>query len=106
MDNFFYSSKEKEAISVSNIIHNVQNLKYINNNRYISVRKGDTKTLSDKFSIKKSDIIYYNYSIFTTSNSYTIYSEPKIFYLKSRDISPKVYIYHKKLNKPATAIWK
>jgi len=101
----FYSNKSKEALSIASIVEKVQNLKYINSNKYIAINKGDTKELAKEFSIQHSDIQFYNYSIFTTFNSYTLYAEPKISYLKSRDISPKIYIYHKTLNKPPIIKW-
>jgi hypothetical protein len=102
----FYSNKSKEAISIASTVEKIQNLNYINLNKYISIEKGDTKELSKKFNINLSDIQFYDYSIFSTFNSYTLYAEPKITYLKSRDISPKIYVYHKKLNQPPIIKWK
>jgi len=101
----YYSNKSAEAISIAKIIEEVQNLNYINNNKYIAIKKGDIKNLIKNFSIKKSDIEYYDYSIFVTYNSYTLYAEPKIEYLKNRDISPRIYIYNKVVNKQAIIKW-
>jgi hypothetical protein len=102
----FYSNKSKEAISIASTVEKVQNLNYINLKKYISIKKGDVEELSKKFNIKQSDIKFYDYSIFTTFNSYTLYAEPKIQYLKSRDIAPKIYVYHKQLNHPPIIKWK
>jgi hypothetical protein len=106
IEKFYYSNKSAEAISIAKIIEKVQNLNYINKNKYITIKKGDKVKLIEKFSIKANDIKFYDYSIFTTHNSFTIFAEPKISYLKSRDIAPKIYIYKKVLNKPASSKWK
>jgi len=105
IDKVYYSNKSAEAISIAKIIKEVQNLNYINNNKYIAIKKGDVEELINKFSLKQNDIKYYDYSIFVTYNSYTLYAEPKIKYLKNRDISPRIYIYNKVLNKQATIKW-
>lgn len=98
IEKVFYSGKANEAISISKIVENIQNVNYINHNQYIAIKKGDIDKFNEEFSIAKKDIKYYNYSIFTTPNSYTLYAEPKIMYLKNRDISPKIFTYYKKLN--------
>ena len=105
IEKVFYSNKSAEAVSIAKIIQKVQNINFVNSNKYIFIEKGNIDDLTSKFSLNKSDIKYYDYSIFTTYNSYTIYAEPKIKYLKSRDISPKIYLYKKQLNKPAVIKW-
>lgn len=105
LEKVFYSSKSDEAIFIADAIQKKQNLNYVNNNKYIAIKKGDIESLTKIFNLKESDIQFYNYSIFTTFNSYTLYAEPKIEYLKSRDISPANYIYHKKLNTQPTSKW-
>lgn len=102
----FYSNKAQEAISIASIVENVQNLNYINKNKYIYVNKGDVNRLSKNFNINPNDLKYYNYSIFTTYNTYTLYAEPKIQYLKNRDISPKIFVHYKKLNEKSISKWK
>ena len=106
IEKIFYSNKSQEAISIVKMIQKAQNLNYVNSNRYIAIEKGDTKNLTSKFGIQKTDLKFYNYSIYTTFNSFTVYAEPKIKYLKSRDISPKIYVYHKTLNQPPVIKWK
>ena len=102
----YYSNKSVEAVSIAKIVEKIQNINYINNSKYISIKKGDIEKFINKFSIKLNDVKFYDYSIFTTYNSFTLYAEPKISYLKNRDINPRIYIYHKILNKKATMIWK
>jgi len=105
IEKIFYSNKSAEAKSIAKIIEKIQNISYINKNKYISIKKGDINTLIKEFSIKRNDIKFYNYSIFTTFDSYVLYAEPKIKYLKSRDISPKIYVYHKVVNQQAKIKW-
>lgn len=105
MEKFVYSNISKEAISVAKIIEKTQNINYVNYNKYISVKKGDVAKLVKNFSLSTNDIKYYDYSIFTTYNSYTLYAEPKIGYLKNREISPKIYVYYKKLNEEPIIKW-
>ena len=105
IEKVFYSNKAQEAKSIAKIIENVQNLNYINKNKYININKNDINSLVKQFNISKNDIQYYDYSIFTTFNTYTLYAEPKIEYLKDRDISPKIYIYYKKLNQKPIIKW-
>ena len=105
IEKVFYSNKSQEAISITKIIENVQNLNYINKNKYINIKKGDINALAKEFNINKKDIEFYNYSIFTTFNTYTLYAEPKIKYLKDREISPKMYVYYKKLNQKPIIKW-
>jgi hypothetical protein len=99
VEKIFYSSKTKEATSIAKIIEKQQSMYYVNNKKYIEIKKGDIQSLIKQFNLKKSDIRFYDYSIFTTPNSYTLYIEPKIKYLKQRDISPKTFILKKTLNK-------
>jgi hypothetical protein len=106
LEKFIYANKSNEAISIAQMVQKVQNLNYINSNQYIDIQKGDIEKLQDKFSIKEGDIFYYDYSIFTTYNSYTLYAEPKIKYLKSREIAPKIYVYNKVLNEEPLMEWK
>jgi hypothetical protein len=106
LEKFIYANKSNEAISIAQMVQKVQNLNYINFNQYIDIQKGDIEKLQDKFSIKEGDILYYDYSIFTTYNSYTLYAEPKIKYLKSREIAPKIYVYSKVLNEEPLMEWK
>ena len=101
----FYSNKSQEATSISEQIAKLQNINYALSNQYISVDKDDKKSLVTKFNINENDIQYYDYSIYTTFNSYTLYAEPKIKYLRSREISPKIYVYSKKLNQEAKIAW-
>jgi hypothetical protein len=101
----FYANKSAEAISIAKIVQKVQNIYYVNHNKYISIDKGDIKTLTKLFNIQKSDIEFYNYSIFTTVNSYILYAEPKIKYLKSRQIAPKIYSFYKKINQTPIIKW-
>ena len=105
IEKVFYSNKAQEAKSIAKIIESVQNLNYINKNKYIHISKGDINMLIVKLNISKYDVKYYDYSIFTTFNTYTLYAEPKIKYLKDRDISPKVYVYYKKLNQKPIIKW-
>jgi hypothetical protein len=105
IEKIFYSNKAQEARSIAKIIENVQNLNYINKNKYIHISKGDKQILIDKFNINNNDLKYYDYSVFTTFNTYTLYAEPKIKYLKNRDISPKIYVYYKKLNQKPIIKW-
>jgi hypothetical protein len=105
IEKVYYSNKSVEAVSVAKIVENVQKLSYINSNKYIAIKKADVLDFVDKFSLNKTDIQFYDYSIFVTYNSYTLYAEPKIQYLKNREINPKRYIYHKVLNKQATIKW-
>jgi hypothetical protein len=105
IENFFYSNKAQEAISISQIIESTQNLNYINKNKYININKSDKVSLLKEFNINKNDIKFYDYSIFTTYNTYTLYAEPKIKYLKTRDISPQIYVYYKKLNQKPIIKW-
>lgn len=105
LEKIYYTHKAKEAISISHAIAKVQDLNYINHNRYENLKKGDVKKLQEIFGINYNDMKYYDYSIFTTSNSYTLYAEPKLNYLKLREISPKKYIYVKKLNNEAQISW-
>ena len=106
VEKIVYVNKAQEVISISKIIEKAENLNYINKNKYISIKKGDNINLSKEFNLKINDIQYYNYSIFTTFNTYTLYAEPKIIYLKSREISPKIYVYYKKLNEKPIIKWK
>lgn len=106
LEKFIYTNKANEAISIAQMVQKVQDLNYINSNQYIDIKKGDVHSFQKKFSIKNKDMLYYDYSIFTTYNSFTLYAEPRIKYLKSREIAPKIYIYHKVLNKEPEIQWK
>ena len=106
LEKFIYTNKSNEAISIAEIVQKVQNLNYVNFNQYIETQKGDTEKFIEKFSLQEYHVEFYEYSIFTTYNSYTLYAEPKIKYLKSREIAPKVYTYHKTLNKEPQKQWK
>jgi hypothetical protein len=101
----FYANKSAEAVSIAKIIQKIQNLNYVNHSKYISIDKGDTKKLVKSFNIQKDDIEFYNYSIFTTINSYILYAEPKIKYLKSREIAPRIYSFYKKTNQTPITKW-
>jgi ABC-type Fe3+/spermidine/putrescine transport system ATPase subunit len=101
----FYSHKTQEALSIAKIIVKKQEEKYLQHNNYMELKKGDISTLINKFDIQKQDIQYYDYSIYTTTNSYTIFVEPKVKYLKNREISPKIYKVYKKLNQPLKSEW-
>lgn len=106
IEKFFYSSKSIEASSIAKIIEKKQKMYYLKHNKYMSLKKGDIKSLIQNFDLSVNDIRYYDYSIITNFNSFTLYAQPKIGYLKQRDISPKTYQFFKKLNKPATSLWK
>lgn len=101
----YFSNKTQEAVSITNQISKVQNINYAKSNQYISLIKGDKETLIKKFQLSINDVRYYDYSIYTTFNSYTLYAEPKIEYLRNREISPKIYTYTKKLNQEPTTKW-
>ena len=104
-EKIFYSNKSQEAKSITEQIAKLQNINYASSNQYISITKHDEKSLVLKFNINQNDIQYYDYSIYTTFNSYTLYAEPKIKYLRTREISPKIYVYSKKLNQEAKIKW-
>jgi len=106
LEKFIYTNKANEAISIAQMVQKVQDLNYINSNQYIDIKKGDVNSFQKNFSIKNKDMMYYDYSIFTTYNSFTLYAEPRIKYLKSREIAPKIYVYHKVLNKEPEIQWK
>ncbi|MEA2018213.1 MAG: hypothetical protein U9N59_07175 [Campylobacterota bacterium] len=89
----FYKNKKNEATSVCGLIAKVQEDNYQNKNSYIPLKKGDISTLVSKFNIKKTDLEFYDYSIVTYFNKYEIVAEPKVKYLKSREIAPLIYTY-------------
>ena len=106
IEKVFYSSKSIEASSIAKIVEKKQKMYYLKNNKYISLKKGDINSLVKKFDLSFNDIKYYDYSIATSFDSFTLYAQPKISYLKQRDISAKTYQFFKKLNQPATSVWK
>jgi len=97
VEKFSYKNKMVEAKSVSEAIANVQHDHYTTKNQYISIKKSAQNSLSTRLNIRKVDLKYYDYTVTTTLNSYTIVAEPKIKFLRSREIPPKVYTYSHKL---------
>lgn len=89
----FYKNKKNEAVSIVKLIAKAEEDNYQNKNSYIPVKKGDTTTLSTKFNISKKDLSFYDYSVVTYLNRYEIVAEPKVEYLKSREIAPEIYTY-------------
>jgi Tfp pilus assembly protein PilE len=94
----FYKGKQSEAISVCKKIAEKEEENYANKNNYIPLKKGDLSELSSKFDFDKKQIKFYDYSVITHFNKYKIIAEPKVKYLKSREIPPKIYSYSKGLN--------
>jgi hypothetical protein len=105
IEKVYFSNKSNEATSISSQIAKIQNINYAKSNQYISLIKNDKENLINNFQISVNDIKYYEYSIYTTFNSYTLYAEPKIKYLRNREISPRIFIYSKTLNQEAKFRW-
>jgi Tfp pilus assembly protein PilE len=101
-----FASKQNEVLSISQKVQKVQDEYYLKNKSYLSLAKGDMKTLINDFDIKPSNIEFYDYYIITTVTSYTLFAQPKIQYIKDRSISAKIYSLHKKLNTQPKQQWK
>ena len=99
IEKFSYSGKIKEAESVAQNIAENQSVIYSTSNEYIAIKKSEQHLLDKKFNkISKNDLKNYDYTITTTRNSFTIVAEPKIKFLKTREVPAKIYTYTHILN--------
>lgn len=108
IEKFKYRGDMVEVESVVKNIAENENSNYALQNEYIAIKKNQQAIIPSKFSgIRKDDLKYYDYTITTTMNSFTILAEPKIKFLKTRDIPPKIYSYTHILNshKPDKGKW-
>jgi len=105
-EEFFYKNKRREAETVAKLIANVEDDNFLNKNVYIPVQKGDTTTLKNRFNIRADDLKHYSFSVTTYLNRYEIVAEPKIEFLKSREIAPQIFIYSKQSDKSESKEWK
>jgi len=55
--------------------------------------------------IGKDDLNYYDYTVTTNINSFTIIAEPKSKFLQSREIFPQIYTYTHILKGKSSASW-
>ena len=102
-----YGNKSAEAKSILELIEREQDNLMKNENHYLSVESGNFGTLIESFNIRKEDINYYNYSINLINNDrgYIAIAEPKIDFLRSREIEPKVFYIEKILNEVPKKSW-
>ena len=99
IEKFSYRGKMSEAKSVARNIAENQGENYSLKNEYIPIKKREQFSLTKKFNkIGKADLKYFDYTITTTRNSFTIVAEPKIKFLKTREVPPKIYRYTHVLN--------
>ena len=83
IEQFNYRGKIVEVESVVKNIAENQNQNYSISNEYIAIKKSEQSLLPQKFDkISKNDLKYFDYTINTTRNSFTIIAEPKIGFLK------------------------
>jgi len=99
IEKFSYRGKILEVESVVKNIAENQSDNYTLKNEYIPIKKREQSLLINKFNkIGKADLKYFDYTITTTRNSFTIVAEPKIKFLKIREVPPQIYTYTHILN--------
>jgi Tfp pilus assembly protein PilE len=105
IEKFSYSGKIKEAESVCNNIEKKQGELYATKNEYVAVTKSNQSLLMSTLEVRKIDLKYYNYTVTTTNKSFTIVAEPKIKFIKNREVPLKVYTLTHIVNGAVTKTW-
>ena len=105
IEKFSYSGKITEAESVCNNIEKKEGELYATKNEYTAVKKSNQSLLTSTLEVRKIDLKYYNYTITTTNKSFTIVAEPKIKFIKNREVPPQVYTLTHILNGAITKVW-
>ena len=105
IEKFSYSGKITEAESVCNNIEKKEGELYATENEYVAVKKSNQSLLMSKLEVRKIDLKYYNYTVMTTNKSFTIVAEPKMKFIKNREVPPQVYTLTHILNGEVTKVW-
>jgi Tfp pilus assembly protein PilE len=87
-----YKGKMIEAKSVTSNIAQAEDSKFAIEHKYIAIKKAEQSNLN-KLNVNDMDLKHYNYIVTTTLNSFEITAEPKIEFIKSREIPVRFYTY-------------
>jgi hypothetical protein len=94
VEEFKYRGKIKEVESVVDNIAENQNQNYSIKHKFISVKKSEQPLLDKKFDkVSKTDLKYYDYTVTAELKGFTVVAEPKIEFVRKREVAPKIYTY-------------